>query len=222
MLNGGYFSDADLLKNDGSTWLTVSGDVVLLAGTFNMTRGSDSFLKLENGSISKWIQKTQSNVVLGDVIVAKNHELQLKSESMGDITAGHKLTIEPHATILCGNAVVYGEGEFHLSDQSMIGVGHPQGIASKRQKGNIRTAERYYSSGATYMYYTQSQPQEMGTFETTPVDKTVRALVLNKEKAGLALNLSSDLTVSEKIQIQQGDIKEGEYDLQLPAISAKN
>ena len=141
---------------------------------------------------------------------------------MGDITAGHKLTIEPYAKILCGNAVVYGEGEFHLSDQSMIGVGHPQGIASKGQKGNIRTAERYFSSGATYMYYTQSQPQEMGTFETTPVDKTVRALVLNKEKAGLALNLSSDLTVSEKIQIQQGDIKEGEYDLQLPAISAKN
>ena len=69
VLNGGYFSDADLLKNDGSTWLTVSGDVVLLAGTFNMTRGSNSFLKLENGSISKWIQKTQSNVVLGDVIV---------------------------------------------------------------------------------------------------------------------------------------------------------
>jgi hypothetical protein len=141
---------------------------------------------------------------------------------MGDIASGHKLIVESHASLMCGNAVVYGEGEFHLSDQSVLGIGHPQGIASKGQKGNIRTAERYYSSGATYLYYTQSQPQETGDFSTTPAEKTIRCLVLNKEKPGLALNLSSDLIISEQIQIYKGDLKEGEYDLQLPAVSAKN
>jgi hypothetical protein len=141
---------------------------------------------------------------------------------MGDITAGHTLTVESNAAIMCGSAVIYGEGEFHLSDQSIIGIGHPQGIASKGQKGNVRTAERYYSSGATYVYYTQSQPQETGVFSTTPNDKTIRCLVLNKEKIGLALTLSSDLVISDKIQIQQGDLREGDYELKLPQVSAKN
>lgn len=222
VINGGYFSDTDVLNNSGSTCMNVSGDVMMLAGTFNMTRGTESVLKFEKGNSSKWIQKPETNVILGDILVAKNHELQIKSETMGDITAGHKLTVEPNASIMCGNAVIYGEGEFHLSDQSIIGIGHPQGLASKGQKGNVRTAERYFSSGATYVYYTQSQPQETGVFSTTPNDKTIRCLVLNKEKPGLALTLSSDLVISDKIQIQKGDLKEGDYDLQLPAVSAKN
>jgi len=222
VINGGYFSDTDVLNNSGSTCMNVSGDVMMLAGTFNMTRGAESVLKFEKGNSSKWVQKPETNVILGDILVAKNHELQIKSETMGDITAGHKLSVEPNASIMCGNAVIYGEGEFHLSDQSIIGIGHPQGLASKGQKGNVRTAERYFSSGATYVYYTQSQPQETGVFSTTPNDKTIRCLVLNKEKPGLALTLSSDLVISDKIQIQKGDLKEGDYDLQLPAVSAKN
>jgi len=222
VINGGYFSDTDVLNNSGSTCMNVSGDVMMLAGTFNMTRGTESILKFEKGKSSKWVQKPETNVILGDILVTKNHELQIKSETMGDITAGHKLTVEPNASIMCGSAVIYGEGEFHLSDQSIIGIGHPQGLASKGQKGNVRTAERYFSSGATYVYYTQSQPQETGVFSTTPNDKTIRCLVLNKEKPGLALTLSSDLVISDKIQIQKGDLKEGDYDLQLPAVSAKN
>jgi hypothetical protein len=222
VVNGGYFSDTDVLDNAGSTSISVAGDVMILAGTFNMTRGSESILKFEKGTSSKWIQKSETNVILGDILVAKNHELQVKSETMGDITAGHKLTVEPNAAIMCGNAVIYGEGEFHLSDQSIIGIGHPQGLASNGQKGNIRTAERYFSSGATYVYYTKSQPQETGVFSTTPNDKTIRCLVLNKEKIGLALTLSSDLVISDKIQIQKGDLIEGDYDLQLPTVSAKN
>jgi hypothetical protein len=222
VVNGGYFSDTDVLDNVGSTSISVAGDVMILAGTFNMTRGSESVLKFEKGTSSKWIQKSETNVILGDILVAKNHELQIKSETMGDITAGHKLTVEPNAAIMCGNAVIYGEGEFHLSDQSIIGIGHPQGLASNGQKGNIRTAERYFSSGATYVYYTKSQPQETGVFSTTPNDKTIRCLVLNKEKIGLALTLSSDLVISDKIQIQKGDLIEGDYDLQLPTASAKN
>ncbi len=222
VVNGGYFADADILNNSGSTDLNVAGDAIFIAGTFNMTRGNQSVLKFEKGSISKWIQKAEPNVILGNVIVTKNHELQIKSESMGDISSGHKLIIEPHASLMCGNAVIYGEGEFHLSDQSTLGVGHQQGIASKGQKGNIRTTDRYYSSGATYVYYTQSQPQETGVFSTAPTEKTIRCLVLNKEKPGLALSLSSDLVISDKIQIYKGDLKEGEYDLQLPAVSAKN
>lgn len=222
VINGGYFSDTDVLNNSGSTCMNVTGDVMMLSGTFNMSRGVESVLKFEKGNSSKWIQKPETNVILGDILVTKNHELQIKSETMGDITAGHKLTVEPNASIMCGNAVIYGEGEFHLSDQSIIGIGHPQGLASKGQKGNVRTAERYFSSGATYVYYTQSQPQETGVFSTTPNDKTVRCLVLNKEKPGLALTLSSDLVVSDKIQIQKGDLKEGDYDLQLPEVSAKN
>jgi len=222
VINGGYFSDTDVLNNAGSTSISVAGDVMMLAGTFNMTRGSESVLKFDKGASSKWVQKSETNVILGDILVAKNHELQIKSETMGDITAGHTLTVEPNAAIMCGNAVIYGEGEFHLSDQSIIGIGHPQGLASKGQKGNVRTAERYYSSGATYVYYTQSQPQETGVFTTKPNDKTIRCLVLNKEKTGLALTLSTDLVISDKIQIQKGDLREGDYDLQLPPISAKN
>jgi len=222
VVNGGYFSDTDILGNAGSTSISVAGDVMMLAGTFNMTRGEESVLKFEKGATSKWVQKSETNVILGDIVVAKNHELQINSATMGDITAGHKLTVEPNASIMCGTSVIYGEGEFHLSDQSIIGIGHPQGLASKGQKGNVRTAERYYSSGATYVYYTQSQPQETGVFSTTPNDKTIRCLVLNKEKPGLALTLSSDLVISDKIQIQKGDLKEGDFDLQLPAVSAKN
>jgi hypothetical protein len=222
VINGGYFSDTDVLNNSGSTCMNVTGDVMMLSGTFNMSRGAESVLKFEKGNSSKWIQKPETNVILGDILVTKNHELQIKSETMGDISLGHKLIVEPNASIMCGNAVIYGEGEFHLSDQSIIGIGHPQGLASEGQKGNVRTAERYFSSGATYVYYTQSQPQETGVFSTKPNDKTIRCLVLNKEKPGLALTLSSDLVISDKIQIQKGDLKEGDYDLQLPAVSAKN
>lgn len=43
VVNGGYFSDTDVLHNAGSTSISVAGDVMMLAGTFNMTRGQNQF-----------------------------------------------------------------------------------------------------------------------------------------------------------------------------------
>ena len=126
--------------------------------------------------------------------------------------------IEPAAAAV----VVSGDGGFVLDDQATLGIGHQDGICSAEAKGNIQTSTRLFNSGGIYMYYTLSQPQQTGMFVTTPEPNAVRCLVLDKDRSGMKVNLSNDLKVTEKVMITKGDLREGEHDLIMPRMSAKN
>ncbi len=222
ILKGGSFQDADLLKNKGTMQLSVAGDIMLLVGRINFSRGVQSCLYLSGQGISKWMQKPEADVVLGNVSIKNKREVIIKGDKMGDVAAGFKIEVANTASLLCENAVVAGDGDFILDDQATLGIGHQDGICSLESKGNIQTLNRMFNSGGIYMYYTPSQPQQTGHFVTTPEPNAVRCLVLNKDRSGMKVNLSGDLKVTEKVMITRGDLREGEFDLIMPRISAKN
>lgn len=222
ILKGGSFQDADLLKNRGTMEMSVGGDIMLLTGRFNFSRGAQSCLNLSGPGSSRWMQKPEADVVIGNVSISNKREVIIKGDKMGAVSTGCKIEVSKSASLLCENGIVTGDGEFVLSDQATLGIGHHDGISSAEAKGNIQTSTRLFNSGGIYMYYTMSQPQQTGVFATTPEANAVRCLVLNKERAGMKVNLSNDLKVTEKIMITKGDLREGEFDLIMPRLSAKN
>jgi hypothetical protein len=222
ILKGGSFQDADLLKNKGTTEMTVGGDMMLLVGRFNFSRGVQSCINFGGKGTSRWMQKPEADVLLGNVSINNNREVIIKGDKMGAVAAGCKIEVAKTGSLLCENAIVNGDGEFVLDDQATLGIGHQDGICSAEAKGNIQTSTRLFNSGGIYMYYTLSQPQQTGIFVTTPEPNAVRCLVLNKDRSGMKVNLSNDLKVTEKVMITKGDLREGEHDLIMPRMSAKN
>ena len=152
---------------------------------------------------------------LGNVTVANNHVLQIKGETFGDISKGFTFKISEGAELYCEKVVVKGEGEFVLENNSMIAIGHPEGIYSKGPKGNIQTEKRSFNSGATYYYYLNSNPQETGVFQTQPKQNVIGKLVVNKAGTSQVLNLSQNLVLESPCMVTLGDIRSNGFELKV-------
>ena len=222
ILKGGNFQDVASEKSLGSSELKVEGDVMLFVGNFNYSGNKKSKITFSGKGTSRWMQKPTCNSLLGNVDVTNSRQLYIKGDKFGEIGAGFTLNVGNSGELYCENAIVSGKGTFELNELGTLGIGHPDGIFSNDEKGNIRTAERIFNSGATYFYYTESQPQQTGSFKTQPLENKVRCLMLDKGKSSNYVSLSQNLTVTEKVMFNKGDIKQGEFDLVLPRMSAKN
>lgn len=222
ILKGGTFQDVANRKSQGSSELNVKGDVMLFVGNLNYSGNKNSKITFSGKGTSRWMQKSTCNILLGNIDVADNRQLYIKGDKLGEIGDGFKLNVGNSGELYCENAIVSGKGTFELNELGTLGIGHPDGIFSNDEKGNIRTAQRIFNSGATYFYYTESQPQQTGNFNTQPLQNKVRCLILDKGKASNYVSLTQNLTVTEKVMISKGDIKQGQFDLVLPRMSAKN
>lgn len=222
IVKGGMITDADSKQNQGATIMSIQGNVALSGGMLKFDNGSGSAMIFNGEGTSRWYQKPSCTAMLGNIIISGKREMVIKGDKLGDISAKGLLDVQPGSRLSCGSFPVTGTGHFMLQDNATLGIGHPDGISSTENKGNILTARRIYHSGANYCYYTGSTPQKTGVFITKPAANTVRRIILEKEQSGQTLGLSQDITVSEQVLINKGDIRTHGFDMNLPKISDRN
>ncbi len=215
ILKGADFTDACDSKSGGRLKLFVNGDILLLNGQLSTAIGAGSELILNGSGLTRWIQKPTCMATLGDVTLSDRRSLVIKGDQFGEIAANRTFTVRNGAELMCEQVVIRGKGTFSLEDKTMLGIGHPDGIYSKGEMGNIQTATRKYHSGATYYYYTSSQPQQTGIFSTYPKENAVFRLILNKSNSSQVLNLSQNILVEDQCKINLGDIRFNGFELNL-------
>jgi hypothetical protein len=220
ILKGGEFYDAkmDKTKQKAALKMHVKEDVILLSGIFTTDRSATSEFIMSGSGTSRWIQKPLCKANLGNVTVANNHVLQIKGEIFGNISKGSTFQISDGAELYCEKVVVNGEGEFVLENNTMLAIGHPEGIYSSGSKGNIQTEKRTFNSGATYYYYLNSNPQETGIFQTQPKQNVIGKLVVNKAGTSQVLNLSQNLVLESPCMITLGDIRSNGFELKVKEV----
>lgn len=190
----------DIEINEGSMWLGFPNATVFLSG---------------NGT-TRWSRSSGSDATIGNVKVESGHQLHIVKGDFAEIAPRCTFNVMPGGSFFCGTSSLTGEGTFELADHATIGIGHAEGLYSSGDKGNIRTAHRNFSSGATYCYYASVSPQETGVFETKPLHNTVRRLILDKSKKTQTLTLSQPLTIEDQFRIAKGDIRTGVHELKVP------
>lgn len=219
IVKSGLLSDADSKKNGGNTLMKIKGDVLLMGGTLKFDNGNGSKMIFEGNGTTKWIQNPTCNVTLGNVEIRSQHDVILKGEKMGDVGPKSIIDVQTGGRLLCGLNKVTGPGNFLLQDNATLGIGHAEGISSSGSIGNIVTKGRIFHSGANYFYYTNSQPQITGVFDTRPKPNTVRRIILDKDQTSQSLALSQDFNITDEVKINKGDIRNSGHDLRLPKIS---
>lgn len=214
ILHDGTFNDVNPESLHRSNCiLRISKDVILMGGKLNTANSKSSVIYLNGKNQSRWIQRNNCNVRLGNVVVENGHAVFLKGELIGPVADHSGFIIAQGAELYCDKSVITGNGSFRLDEKAMLGIGHPDGINSNALKGNIQTAIRIFHSGAIYQYYSDSHPQSTGIFETSPKKSTVYQLLVNKNRAGQVLNLSQSLTVDDQCSINSGDLHDNGYAL---------
>ncbi|MEP7264194.1 MAG: BNR-repeat neuraminidase N-terminal domain-containing protein [Bacteroidota bacterium] len=222
--NGSLYDAGFISHESAGTQLTVHGDVMLLSGTFDFNRskaGSSLFTISNTDHNCKWTQRTSCDVSLGNTLISENSNVELMGDKMGDIEAGRSIVVSKHAGILCGKYQVTGSGTFDLGEYATIGIGHPKGISSTEEAGNIITKNRMFHSGASYCYYQGENPQITGAFATRPQQNTIRSLIIQKDKNTQTVTLSQDLAVMENVKINRGDLDQSKKKLILPKTSER-
>lgn len=222
--NGSMYDAGFISHESAGTQLTVEGDVMLLSGIFDFNRSKSGLSTLIISNLDqtcKWTQRSACNVSLGNTIISDNSTVEVTGDKMGDIEAGRKIIVGKHGSILCGKNQVTGNGTFELSEWATIGIGHPKGISSIDDIGNIVTKSRIFHSGATYYYYQGDSPQITGTFKTVPEQNTVRNLIIQKDKSTQTVTLTQDLAVIENVKINRGDLDQSRKKLILPKTSER-
>jgi len=164
---------------------------------------------------TRWMQKPACRVLIGNTVVRENHVMDLMAEQLGPLAGNREFAVDEEGELLCGKAVITGSGAFHLRENGFLGIGHPDGIFSSGDLGNIRTAHRFFHSGATYYYYTDSSPQQTGVFSTYPDKQSVRRLVVNKGNSTQFLNLSQDFNIDDRCMVSIGDLRNNGFELRL-------
>ncbi|MFM9056457.1 MAG: hypothetical protein ACKOQY_07185 [Bacteroidota bacterium] len=207
VMRKGAFSDSR--NTTAATTLSVKGDVILLGGRFDCRQSANSLLKVgADGSTSaRWIQREDCSVQLGNMRIPTDRSLSIKGAVLGPISRNRMFEVQTGAELLCEQAVVSGDGTFSLNDGATIGIGHQEGLHSKSDAGNVRTAGRMYHAGATYLFYTESDPQVTGKFDTWPANQAIRRMVVKKAYPSQALLLSQDIRLAEPCRVTMGDVR---------------
>ena len=224
MVKGGVLKDVEnSYTSNASTTINLTGNVTIAAGQVRFANSENgkseiNFIGKENKSV-RWTQKNKADVELGNINIKAEKELYVKGDLIGDIGKGRTFTVEANAKLLCNNYPVTGEGKFVLADRATIAIGNAKGINSTGDEGNIQTATRIFNSGATYVYYTNSSPQQTGNFTTTPVDGKIRNMIIRKENASQTVLLSRSFDVSELAKLSLGTLDKGQHNIKMDITS---
>jgi hypothetical protein len=207
VMRSGTFSDASV--SGGSAVIDVSGDIILLGGQFTTSKSISSKMTIGgHGPVeSRWIQRSECSVSMGNIELPAGRRLLLKGNQMGPVATNRKIDVQSGAELLCDQALITGGGAFVLHDGATIGIGHPEGLHSRQNAGNIRTASRLFNAGATFLFYTESDPQVTGKFETYPAGQPLRRMIVRKAYPSQAVLLSQDIHLTEPCRVVMGDVR---------------
>lgn len=226
IIKGGVLKDAEnSYTSNAFTQMNISGDVMIASGQVRFANAENgksemNFVDKTNRTV-RWTQKNKADVELGNINIKEGKEVFVKGDLVGDVAKGKAFTVETNGKLWCSTYPVTGEGKFVLKDKATLAIGHSKGINSKKKDGNIQTDEKQFHSGATYVYYTGSTPQETGDFATAPSDGKVRNLIIRKENPTQTVVLSRDIEVSEIATIGMGTLDKSQFQIKGKDISGK-
>lgn len=226
IVKGGVLKDSEnSYTSNAFTQMNIRGDVMIASGQVRFANAENgksemNFVDRTNKSV-RWTQRNKADVELGNLNIKEGKEVFVKGDLIGDIAKGRVFTVESNGKLWCSTFPVTGEGKFLLNDKATLAIGHSKGINSKKKDGNIQTEEKQFHSGATYVYYTGSTPQETGDFATVPVDGKVRNLIIRKENPTQTVMLSRNLEVSEIATVGMGTLDKREFEIKGKELSGK-
>lgn len=226
VVKGGVLKDVEnSYTSNAFTQINIGGDVMIASGQVRFANAENgksemNFVDKSNKSV-RWTQKNKADVELGNINIKEGKEVFVKGDLIGDIAKDRTFTVETGGKLWCHTYPVTGEGKFILNDKATLAIGHAKGINSKKKDGNIQTEQKQFHSGATYVYYTGSTPQETGDFATVPVDGKVRNLIIRKENPAQTVVLSRNIEVSEIATVGMGTLDKKEFDIKGKDLSGK-
>jgi hypothetical protein len=222
IMKSGEFRDGDGNKNS-RTVLNITGNVLFLGGAFDFNKNHEGLSQINlvtdytSGTIS-WLQKAE-NVALGNMHILPGKEVVIKTGKIGNIAINRALTVDGGARLMCGKFPVTGDGGFILKENATLGIGDEKGINSLSQTGNILTKEKYFDSGANYIFYTGTTPQATGFFDTSPDNGKVKTMVVKKDNNSDVVVLSQSLEVTDQMLISMGQLEKRKNKLILSKLS---
>ena len=137
------------------------------------------------------------------VYVGSGHTITLDAA----VTINNTLRIDAGGVLVTGTQVIDGTGNFQLVSGGSMHIGSPDGISSGGAIGNIRTASRSFSTGATYVF-DASQSQITGS----GLPSTTSRLTVNLA-SGDTLTLTQPTTISELLSLSSGVFSVGAQSL---------
>lgn len=143
------------------------------------------------------------------VIIGEGHEITntsdvtLENIILTDVDEASFLKVGTNGSLeMHSNRIITGECTFPLSDGGLLYIGSEEEIAASGESGNIRTANRNFSTSGDYVYQ-GNESQITGT----SLPETVRNLEINNPEG---VELTSNLRVSQLMPLTAGTFTVGD------------
>ncbi len=126
------------------------------------------------------------------VIIGNGHQITLTD----DVTNNQSVTVNATGTLVTGQYVIAGNGNFFLQAGATLQIGSADGISTTAATGSIQTLGRSFNSGANYVYNGTAAQQ---TGNALPA--AVNNLRIDNSQGVAAL---TSLTVNGPLQLDNG------------------
>lgn len=221
-----YVTNADSIELT-DTW-TVTGSnskVVIVSGKKLAVKGSGNLAATVDVSSGGILYLTNNNFpTFGSTVgmvefknpsgftLASNLTLPSSSGTFlmaeGNIDVGSN-TLTVNGNLECGLNLITGAGSFILGSGATLRVSSPAGITLSAGEGNIQTATRSYSKGASYTY--KGSGTNLVTGDGLP--DTVSAINLNLDTSADILTLTNSVVTTGNFTLSAGRVKLGNNNL---------
>ncbi|MFN3554861.1 MAG: hypothetical protein ACK4VN_02730 [Bacteroidales bacterium] len=126
------------------------------------------------------------------------------------LTVNNRLEIDSLATLNMQHHVVSGGGAFNLREGGILKIGHPEGISTLPNTGNVQmSGVRTFSAHATYHYTGQSNQFSGNALPTAAAPKTL-IVELGEDEHAFRINTGFGIVVTEpgRLEIRSGTVIE--------------
>ncbi|MFW5663557.1 MAG: G8 domain-containing protein, partial [bacterium] len=117
------------------------------------------------------------------------------------------MTVETGGLLDAGTHIIDGNGSFELQSAATLQIGHPEGILSSADDGNVQTANRIFADDAIY-HYTGNGNQKSGN--ALPVTDAAKVIIveLGSDEDELSITTSEKVLVSAlgRLEIRRGTL----------------
>ena len=199
-----------------SSSFNLYGNYNQTGGTLTVTASNPQYINFINNSV---LPATKNYTQSGSSTVTNTNLLIYTVSAGATITllnnfpnVGSGRTFTNNGTLMCGSNVVSGAGTFtQATNPAILGIGSANGITTAGTgTGNIQTSGINYNSGSNYIY-NGSVAQSTGN----GLSGTINNLTINNTSGTGIVNLTSPVSVSSTLTLNQGILNLGSNNLTL-------
>lgn len=210
----GKFHNQISAGRKGTAQIFVGKDVMITDSDFNLSNAgtTPATIRLTSASAHIWRQNGAVTST-GNVTLEPRGELSLSGQMFGPLTENCELRITRNSKLQCNTTIIRGRGSFTLEDYAQISIGHPEGLNSLVDAGNIQTGIRQFSSKASYTFTGSAAIQRTGKFNTAEgVCQTGQVIIDLVNPNGLLI-LDQNISVSDRLLKKSGNVVQNNFEL---------